>query len=250
MSLTGTVERYDRKRGFGFIKPESGGKSIFVHWSEIQSDDQWPSLKRGMEVSYDISEDDERRGQNKEIAVNVTDTGGGNIQIDEREEDQLSSFKCKGTVKFFAKKGYGFITCDQAIKWPQKLPAGSDIYVSREDIVIGEGSVCNLSQGMRVQFKVCQREGQDGLAAAQVCNEDGSPIELAPRDREEKGSGKGNKGSSGKNGKSKGGAKGKSSSRAPEKYVQKTIVKPISSKSSGKGQSKSSSGKSKGKGKR
>jgi CspA family cold shock protein len=34
--LKGTVKWFDAKKGYGFIKPETGNEDIFVHISELQ----------------------------------------------------------------------------------------------------------------------------------------------------------------------------------------------------------------------
>ncbi len=33
---TGTVKWFNSEKGYGFITPESGGKDLFAHFSEIQ----------------------------------------------------------------------------------------------------------------------------------------------------------------------------------------------------------------------
>jgi CspA family cold shock protein len=50
----GTVKWFNAKRGYGFIKPESGS-DVFVHASAIQADrDRW--LDEGQSVEFDITQ--------------------------------------------------------------------------------------------------------------------------------------------------------------------------------------------------
>jgi CspA family cold shock protein len=48
---TGTVKWFNDAKGFGFITPESGGKDLFAHHTEIQMDG-YKSLKEGQRVEY------------------------------------------------------------------------------------------------------------------------------------------------------------------------------------------------------
>ncbi len=50
---TGTVKWFDAEKGYGFITPEDGGKDLFVHHSEIQSDG-YASLDEGAKVSFEV----------------------------------------------------------------------------------------------------------------------------------------------------------------------------------------------------
>jgi len=219
-SLPGIVVKYDRKRGFGVIKPDGDGKKkdYFIHWSNIVSSEQWPSLKGGMKVLYDLKLDDDRRGNKKEVACNVTDRDGGDISVlPDDEGKDLSKNTFRGVVKFFARQGYGFITCDSKINYKKhKVPAGSDVYVSREDVSFADDSLCTLSAGMRVQFKVCESDDQEHLRAGEVTLEGGKPIEITPREGGQ-GPRKGSKGRSGSKGKGKGKASVKSTTSSKGK---------------------------------
>lgn len=52
---TGTVKWFDAAKGYGFITPEEGGKDLFVHHSEIQTDG-YATLNDGQQVEYEVGE--------------------------------------------------------------------------------------------------------------------------------------------------------------------------------------------------
>ena len=56
--VKGTVEKFDAKRGFGFIKPDNGGEQVFVHWEAISTDDRWPKLEKGEKVAFATETDE------------------------------------------------------------------------------------------------------------------------------------------------------------------------------------------------
>jgi CspA family cold shock protein len=53
---TGTVERFMNEKGFGFIKPDDGGKDVFVHHSGIGGSG-FKSLTPGQRVEFDLVQD-------------------------------------------------------------------------------------------------------------------------------------------------------------------------------------------------
>lgn len=50
---TGSVVRFDRRRGYGFITPDEAGEDVFVHQNNIQMDG-FRFLNVGEKVSYDL----------------------------------------------------------------------------------------------------------------------------------------------------------------------------------------------------
>ena len=55
----GTVKWFDGKKGYGFIRPQNGGRDIYVHATGIQLNEKQP-LDQGETVSYELI--DEGRG--------------------------------------------------------------------------------------------------------------------------------------------------------------------------------------------
>jgi CspA family cold shock protein len=61
----GTVKFFNESKGFGFIKPDDGGKDVFVHANGLNGS----TIYEGDKVTYDVEE-----GQKGLNAVNVSVT--------------------------------------------------------------------------------------------------------------------------------------------------------------------------------
>ena len=66
--VNGTVKWFNSEKGFGFIEQENGGKDVFVHFRQInRQDNERASLADGQKVSFNIGE-----GEKGPQAENVT----------------------------------------------------------------------------------------------------------------------------------------------------------------------------------
>ena len=64
---TGTVKFYNSAKGYGFVRPDDGGKDVFVHVTALERAGL-RTLVEGQKVSFDI-EADRRTG--KTNATNI-----------------------------------------------------------------------------------------------------------------------------------------------------------------------------------
>lgn len=64
--LQGRVKWFDDAKGYGFIAPDSGGKDLFVHFSDVIATGR-RSLSEGVRVEFEEQETDRGRA-----AKNVT----------------------------------------------------------------------------------------------------------------------------------------------------------------------------------
>jgi cold shock CspA family protein len=53
VATTGTVVRFDRRRGYGFVAPDDGGEDVFVHQNNINMEG-FRYLQVGEKVTYEL----------------------------------------------------------------------------------------------------------------------------------------------------------------------------------------------------
>ncbi|BCJ90135.1 cold-shock protein [Terrihabitans soli] len=61
VAQSGTVKFFNFDKGFGFIKPDSGGPDVFVHVSALQSSGL-DGLNEGQRVEFDVEPDKKGKG--------------------------------------------------------------------------------------------------------------------------------------------------------------------------------------------
>ena len=128
----GTVRWFDTDRGFGFIALGQEADDLYVHASEIVSDDAMKLLRQGQVVEFEIGEGD-RGPQARRVRVTADRAAGTPLGV-------------LGTVAWYEPaKGYGFITPDGG---------GAEIFV-HSSAIVGGGV---LSEGQRVAFLVVEGE--------------------------------------------------------------------------------------------
>jgi CspA family cold shock protein len=60
MAMTGTVKFFNGERGYGFIKPDDGGRDVFVHITAVERAGL-KSLMEGQRISFEVEPD--KKGQ-------------------------------------------------------------------------------------------------------------------------------------------------------------------------------------------
>ncbi len=66
---SGTVKWFNATKGYGFIKPDNGGKDVFVHVTALESSGM-KSLNEGQRVNFEVVSD--RRGE-KATSLSLAD---------------------------------------------------------------------------------------------------------------------------------------------------------------------------------
>jgi len=71
MAMAGTVKFFNAERGYGFIKPDDGGRDVFVHVTAVERAGL-KSLTEGQRISFDVEPDKKGKGPK---AFNLVITG-------------------------------------------------------------------------------------------------------------------------------------------------------------------------------
>jgi CspA family cold shock protein len=61
MAMTGTVKFFNGERGYGFIKPDDGGRDVFVHITAVERAGL-KDLIEGQRISFEVEPDKKGKG--------------------------------------------------------------------------------------------------------------------------------------------------------------------------------------------
>jgi len=71
MAQGGVVKFFNSERGYGFIKPDDGGRDVFVHITAVERAGM-TTLNEGQHINFDVEPDKKGKGPK---AVNLVITG-------------------------------------------------------------------------------------------------------------------------------------------------------------------------------
>jgi cold shock protein len=61
MAMTGTIKFFNGERGYGFIKPDDGGRDVFVHITAVEHAGL-KALNEGQRITFDVEPDKKGKG--------------------------------------------------------------------------------------------------------------------------------------------------------------------------------------------
>jgi CspA family cold shock protein len=61
MAMTGTIKFFNAERGYGFIKPDDGGRDVFVHITAVERAGL-KDLSEGQRITYEVEPDKKGKG--------------------------------------------------------------------------------------------------------------------------------------------------------------------------------------------
>jgi CspA family cold shock protein len=61
MAMTGTVKFFNADRGYGFIKPDDGGRDVFVHITAVERAGL-KDLTEGQRITFEVEPDKKGKG--------------------------------------------------------------------------------------------------------------------------------------------------------------------------------------------
>jgi CspA family cold shock protein len=91
-----TVKWFDAKKGYGFINHPEGGDDIFVHYSQIETDDDFKTLRTGQSVRFEMDDGPKGLHALNVLPVEAEETDEA-TETDDPEQPDAPSFDSSDT---------------------------------------------------------------------------------------------------------------------------------------------------------
>jgi len=161
----GTVTAYNKWSGYGFIKPNQQGlvpeDKLYVHWSNIQSEDRFPFLQKDMEVEFGLMtyKATEYDGRITLRAKTVTLPGGSMVAVQDNLDAEKKTFiggqnlRYTGQLKFYnPKQGFGYVTMDEGYQMEEEVR--KELRVEEAEVSCGGKRPRRWLEGLSVEFGI------------------------------------------------------------------------------------------------
>lgn len=169
---TGTVKSYYKWGGYGFIEPAQSGlvpnDKLYVHWSNIQTDDRVPMLVKDMQVEFGLMK--YKVGSKTTLrAKGVTMPGGTLVAVLDEADAKNKEFvgdqsvRYTGTLKFYdPRRGYGYVIMDDGYDLPEPVP--KELKVLESEVNCGGKAPRKKMEKMQVEFSIWKnRKGEKAV---------------------------------------------------------------------------------------
>lgn len=165
----GVVESYHKWQGYGFISLMQKGvvpeDRLFVMWNNIQTEDRFPFLCRGMDVEFGIMTWKDK-GQTRLRAKYVTNPGGHTIALQDDFDAAEKSFvggqylRYSGVLKSFDPgTGIGWVILDDGFALEEPVP--KELKVTQQEVNAGGKRVRSWLKNIKVEFGIWKtRKGE------------------------------------------------------------------------------------------
>merc|ERR1719188_599248 len=165
----GTVSDYWKWQGYGFITPNQSGlvpkDKIYVHWSNIQTDDRYPFLTKGMDIEFGLMKWKDK-GVETLRAKYVTMPGGVAVAVQDEADAQNKTFvggqnlRYSGNLKFYdpARK-FGYVKLDEGYDLDADVP--KELQVEEHEVNCGGKRPQMFMEKLAVEFGIYKnKKGQ------------------------------------------------------------------------------------------
>lgn len=159
----GTVLEYHKWSGYGFIKPEEDGvvpkNKVYVHWSNIQSEDRFPFLMKDTRVEFGLMKWKNQDGTSSLRAKTVTKPGGEMIALQDDHDAEKKTFvggqhlRYTGTLKWYnPKMSCGYVLLDDGFALDEPVP--KELKVFEQEVNGGGKKVQKYMEDLHVEFGI------------------------------------------------------------------------------------------------